>query len=175
MFGHRSWLAKALFVVALGAASSPALADPEAASSANFDKFVPGAAELEGRIIAPCCWTQTIDIHGSEISTTLRQEIRERLSKGESAESIETSLVERYGPKIRAVPPGSHLGSMSGVMALSLGAAGIGAVVLLRRWQRRSRKPAAASAKGGSAPPPAKGDPALDARLDAELAQLDRD
>ncbi len=171
-----SWLAKASLVIALGALSSSAGAEPHehGVSSANFDKYVPGASELEGRIIAPCCWTQTIDIHGSEIATALRQEIRARLAKGESAESIESSLVERYGAKIRAVPPGSHLGSIGGAVAFSLGLAGVGAIVLLRRWQRRSAKAARKDEKS-EAVAPTKADPSLDARLDAELAELDGD
>ncbi|HMJ15590.1 MAG TPA: hypothetical protein VK524_29440, partial [Polyangiaceae bacterium] len=47
--------------------------------------FVPGADRLEGRIRAPCCWNQTLDIHSSEIASALKREIRTRLRKGESA------------------------------------------------------------------------------------------
>jgi cytochrome c-type biogenesis protein CcmH len=136
----------------------------------DFALFVPGARELEGRIIAPCCWTQTIDIHGSEVSSALRTEIRSRLRKGESADSIERSMVDRYGARVLAVPPGSRLGGAGILLALALSAGGVGAVVLLRRWQRRSRREEPSEHKPESAGP----DP-LDARLDAELARLDRD
>jgi cytochrome c-type biogenesis protein CcmH len=145
--------------------------EPARDSSANFDAYVPGAAALEGRIIAPCCWTQTIDIHGSEISTELRQEIRSRLRAGESSEAIEQSLVERYGPKILAVPPGSRLGGAGAVLGLGLVSAGAFAVVLLKRWQRRS-KPTTPTDKAAK-PPATPADTALDARVDAELARLD--
>lgn len=149
-------------------------ADPEAKSTANFDAYVPGAAELEGRIIAPCCWTQTIDIHGSEIATELRQEIRRRLTAGESADAIERSLVERYGEKILATPPGSRLGSAGGLLALGLVGAGVSAVFLLKRWQRRSGESAPTKDKLAAAGAQT-GDAELDARLDAELARMDRD
>lgn len=155
------------------AVSAPAqtAAEHEPQANANFDKYVPGAAELEGRIIAPCCWTQTIDIHGSEISTELRQEIRQRLSAGESSEAIERSLVARYGPKILAVPPGSRLPSVGIGLGLVVIGAGIGALSLLKRWQRRS-EPAALGPKDEA---PSPGDAELDARLDAELSRLDRE
>lgn len=165
-------LAAALFLSTL-VVGLPALAGPEHdhdPASANFDQYVPGAAALEGRIIAPCCWTQTIDIHGSPISTELRQEIRRRLTAGESADAIEKSLVERFGPKVLAVPPGSRLGSAGILLGLGMLGAGVGAVVLLRRWQRRSAPlPLGATPAAAGAP----NDAELDARVDAELSRLD--
>lgn len=156
----------------LGAALPAAADEAEPPAPTHFDTYVKGAAELEGKIIAPCCWTQTIDIHGSPVSTELRQEIRTRLTAGESAESIEKSLVARYGPKVLAVPAGSRLGSAGGLLIAAMGAAGAGAVVLLRRWQRRSKPVESAPVKAGT---PRPADAALDARIDAELASLDRD
>lgn len=160
----------ATLLVCASASAEPSPA-PSAAQSVNFT-YVKGAAELEGKIIAPCCWTQTIDIHGSPVSTELRQEIRQRLTAGESAEAIEHSLVERYGPKILAIPVGSQLGSAGSFLGVAMGAAGVGAVVLLRRWQRRSKPTERKADKAEAAKP---SDAALDARIDAELASLDRD
>ena len=140
-------------------------------SSEPFDyEHVKGATELEGRIIAPCCWNQTIDIHGSELSTQLRREIRERLKKGESPEAIEASFVERYGQKVVAVKAGSRLGSTAVLLAMGMGAAGVFAFSLMRRWRDRSG-PTKPEKKGQTA----SSNAALDARVDAELAALDRD
>lgn len=156
---------------ALAAAADDPAHDHAAPDSVNFDRYVPGAAELEGRIIAPCCWTQTIDIHGSPASTELRQEIRQRLTAGETPDAIERSLVERYGPKILAVPPGSRLPSVGIGLGLVVIGAGIGAVTLLKRWQRRATLATADGPKlsGGA------DDAELDARVDAELSRLDRE
>jgi cytochrome c-type biogenesis protein CcmH len=148
----------ALFAVALAAAPSVAFAqnDPEAPPddpakyAEELQGYVPGASALEGRIMAPCCWTQTIDIHGSEIANDLRREIRKRLRGGESADTIQASLVDRYGERI-------------------LGA-GAGSFMMLKRWRRRSTGAPAAAVPAGAAP---KGEAALDARLDAELRALD--
>ncbi len=170
---YTATLAALLFVgtvTSAAPAQEPAAHEHEAPASANFDKYVPGAAELEGRIIAPCCWTQTIDIHGSPASTELRQEIRQRLTAGETPDAIERSLVQRYGPKILAVPPGSRLPSVGIGLGLVVLGAGIGALTLLKRWQRRT--PAVADG-----PKAAAGitDAELDARVDAELSRLDRE
>jgi cytochrome c-type biogenesis protein CcmH len=128
--------------------------------------YVPGASALEGRIMAPCCWQQTIDIHGSEIANDLRREIRKRLRAGESADAIQASLVARYGEKILAVPPGSPLKTLATLLALGMVGAGAGALLMLKRWRGRTLAPA-----GG--PTPGKADAQLDARLDDELRALD--
>lgn len=165
----------ALLAAALVALPGLALAqsDPEAPPedparyAPEFQGYVPGAAALEGRIMAPCCWVQTIDIHGSEIANELRVEIRKRLRAGESADAIQASLVQRYGERILAVPPGSPLKSVATLLALGLVGAGAGALVMLKRW--RGRTPAFA----GPQPKHAGNDGQLDARLDAELRALD--
>ncbi len=63
------------------------------------------AVELERRLIAPCCWRETLDVHSSPTATELRREIRTRLQAGESAVAIESTLVARYGSKLRANLP----------------------------------------------------------------------
>src|ERR1700710_967608 len=83
--------------------------DPANDYADDIQGNVPGASAIEGRLMAPCCWTQTIDIHDSEIALSMRHEIRRRLRNGESADAIQASFVERYGPKILAVQPNSQL------------------------------------------------------------------
>jgi cytochrome c-type biogenesis protein CcmH/NrfF len=62
---------------------------------------------LEGRLLAPCCNLQTLDVHASPLATELRREIHERIAAGESATRIEASLIQRYGSEMRAAPQGS--------------------------------------------------------------------
>jgi len=147
---------------------------PASEAGEDLDEYVEGASRLEGRIMAPCCWNQTIDIHGSEPSYELRREIRKRLKAGESADAIEASLVTRFGPKILAVPDSSPLGSLATVLSLAFGGVGVAGYFMLRRWSRagkvgdaqRSQKKS--EKDGGSS---AKAD-ALDARLDRELSEI---
>jgi cytochrome c-type biogenesis protein CcmH len=135
------------------------------------NEFVPGAAALEGKIIAPCCWNQTIDIHGSPASSALRREIRSRLKAGETPAAIEGSIVGRYGTKILAVQEGSRLGKTGVFLAIAMGAAGVGAIAMLRRWQRRSIERETDSTREGDKGAPSRD--AMDERLDAELSRLE--
>lgn len=134
---------------------------------------VEGASALEGRIRAPCCWTQTIDIHGSPVSNELRREIRKRLKGGESAETIEADIVKRYGEKILAVPPGNPLKDVGVLLSLGFGAAGVGAGFMLLRWRRRSQA-ARAEELDQEKKKPKKGSKRdrYDDEIDAELEKL---
>jgi cytochrome c-type biogenesis protein CcmH len=165
-----------LFVVfaALMALASPAWAgagDEHAeapAGDAELGGYVPGAAVLDGRLLAPCCWNQTLDIHGSPSANALRKEIRQRLKSGESVEAVEAAIVERYGEKIRAVPKGSPLQSFATVLALLFGVAGGLSVWMLLRWKRRRAELVQkSSGKKGDA----KRD-RFDDAIDAELERL---
>jgi cytochrome c-type biogenesis protein CcmH len=164
--------------LALAVLPATALADaqhPESAQPAqDLQEYVEGAKRLEGRIIAPCCWNQTIDIHGSEPSYALRREIRTRLKAGESSDAIEQSLIQRYGQKILAVQDKSPVVSVANTLGLAFLGAGLGAYFMLKRWSRAGADAAKKRASGkdagsGSAEP--KRD-ALDERLDQELADI---
>jgi cytochrome c-type biogenesis protein CcmH len=127
---------------------------------------VPGARALESRLIAPCCWTQTLDVHESEPAAALRREIDRRLRGGETAPQIEDALALRYGERIRAVPrgqdPRSEIPLAVGLVML----VGICALVLVaRRWRSASARPAVSA--------PDIDATQLDRALDAELTRLD--
>lgn len=124
------------------------------------------AHELETRLLAPCCWRQTLADHDSPLATALRAEIAEQVRAGVSPAAIEAGFVERYGPRILAlgtsgtdprwiIGAGAALAALAGAIAL---------VVIGRRRPRASTvAPAAATADEG-----AYGD-----RLDDELAYVD--
>jgi cytochrome c-type biogenesis protein CcmH len=163
--------ANAGLILAILLAASTSMAVPGATPHARADgtaelaDHVPGAHVLEGRILAPCCWNQTIDIHGSEISNELRREIRQRLAAGESVDAVQASIVTRYGERILAVPPGNPLKQVAVLLSVLFGAAGVGAIYMLRRWRKRAgaREPQAGTARRDE----------LDDRIDAELERLD--
>ncbi|MFO0549943.1 MAG: cytochrome c-type biogenesis protein CcmH [Polyangiaceae bacterium] len=136
----------------------------------NNSSALGDAQALESRLLAPCCWTQTLDIHESDSAQALREEIAQRLESGESSDAIEDDLASRYGDRIRAVPRGRDPRSWLAVfvgfaMLLSL----LGVAVLLRRWARRSRRVAQSTNKEAERNVP----DAYDARIDDELARLD--
>jgi len=162
------------------AASSPAVA-PENDFGDDIQGNVPGASAIEGRLMAPCCWTQTIDIHDSEIALSMRHEIRRRLRNGESADAIQASFVERYGPKIMAVQENSQLKNVFIGLSVAMGGAGVAAALMLGRWRKQSTPaPKPKSDSNGKADDAGKDqqDPPRDQwddKLDEELKELDRD
>lgn len=140
------------------------------AQTSDIVENVPGAERLEGRLLAPCCWAQTLDIHGSEIANSLRREIRSRLKAGEQPEAIEQSLVARYGERMRAVPdrvPLDMMGSLGWLGAVV--SAGLLAYVLWR-WRKRSVV-GQASSNGVSGEEQASVQ-ATDERLESELRRI---
>ncbi len=157
-------LALATLLLAVALSGHRAAAEPATPSETAR---APGEARLEARLIAPCCWTQTLDVHQSEISTSLRREIRTRLLAGEAPEAIEDDLAARYGERIRAVARGHEIGGpiplVVGVGALAAAAA---LIAMVRRWRR-------VAAVSLPAPLPGGRTDAYDAILDEELRALD--
>jgi cytochrome c-type biogenesis protein CcmH len=138
------------------------------AASAAAEPRIAGELAIESKLMAPCCWVQTLDVHESPLSTELRLEIREKLGRGVPAERIEADLVERYGERLWAIPPGHD--PRTPLMNVGFGALGLGLLGLFlvaRRWRRRGVVQVAAA--GGSE---SRRDE-LDSRLDEELRALE--
>jgi cytochrome c-type biogenesis protein CcmH len=142
---------------------------PSTEYAEELQGFVPGAERLEGRLLAPCCWNQTLDIHSSEVSNGLRREIRTRLRGGETPDVIETDIIRRYGTKILAVPPQSPLKTLAIALSGAMGLAGAGAAFMLVRWRRRSLQVSKSDAKKAAASAASTKRDELDDRLDQEL------
>ncbi len=156
-----------MLVCALIGIPARALAAP--AEPTDDGSFVQGEKTLESRLMAPCCWNQTLDVHESEVTRALRAEIRRRLRAGESAERIEADLVERYGPRIRAVPAGASLTGIAVWVSAGVVLSGLGAALLVVRWARRGKKDDAPKKQ----PAGEQGTrDAWDDRLDAEVDDL---
>jgi cytochrome c-type biogenesis protein CcmH len=150
-----------LFALCCGGWLIPAASRAEAGStSRRADR----ASEIEQRLFAPCCWTQTLDVHDSALSSELRLDIRARLTRGESARTIEDALAARFGERIRAVPRDGDARVLApmvvgALMALSL----LSLFAVIRRGQRRGQTGPL------SQPPTHSLDDGYDAALDREL------
>jgi cytochrome c-type biogenesis protein CcmH len=140
-----------------------------AIASAQAEPRVDGEVALEQRLVAPCCWVQTLDVHDSPVARDLRAEIHRRLAAGEPAPKIEADLVARYGDRIRAMPPGNPLAKTAAVVFGAVALAALLLVLLVRRWVKRDRTAEAADA-------PAKDAAARDEyddELDDQLRKMD--
>lgn len=138
------------------------------AAPARAEQRTPGELAIESKLLAPCCWVQTLDMHESPLASELRLEIRTKLTQHVPAARIEAALVARYGERLWAIPPG-HDPRMP-LVNIGFGGLGIalaGLCLLAWRWSRREPSPPAAV--GGRA---ARRD-ALDAQLDEALRRLE--
>lgn len=167
--------ALALIVSSVVALAAPgAVVDARAAGERPTSEQVERAAHaLEDRLVAPCCWRETLRSHASPVADQLRAEVRERLGNGEAPSAVEADLVRRYGPRIRAFSAGwdprRTIGVVGGV--LLVGALG-GVVWSMRRRRVRAGAPVSAPATPGSVEAPAERERLADV-LDDELARAD--
>lgn len=163
----RLFMAVAVLLGLAGPAVAAAPGKGQAAARTQAD--APSSAEatwLQGRLVAPCCWNQTLDIHDSELARDLRLEVRVRLAAGEAAGAIEDDFAARFGDRVRAVPRGKDPRTMVPIavgIGLLLSAAGI--VMLLRRWLATGEQELAQLA------PAPTGRDAYDDKLDEALAR----
>src|SRR5262249_30959527 len=147
---RRAALAVALLVL---------VAVPVAGASENH----PTLAELEGEIMCPVCDT-TLDQSSSPVARQIKVLISQRIAAGDSKQEIKDLLVAQYGTKILAAPPKKGFNLLAWLLPIALllgGAVVLG--VLAWRWSH-TREPG---------PPAAQLSPALERRVDEELARYD--
>lgn len=134
-----------------------------AVATATAAAAPPSAADLESQLVCPVCKT-TLDQSDAPIANRMKTYIRARIAAGDSEQQIKDALVARFGPGVLAKPPAGGFGLLAWL--LPLGALGVGAVavaVLVRSWSRRRSAPSSAEPL----------DPALERRVDEELARFD--
>ncbi len=142
------------------------------AASGPPDEVSARARALESRLRAPCCWIQTLDVHESELSTKLREEIEERLRRGETSVAIEDDFAARYGERVRAVPRGMNpMGRVPALLGIGIVTSFFGLLSLVRRWRRRAGDSLPISTAG--APTTTKTRDEYDDRIEDELSRLD--
>ena len=132
----------ALFFLVLTGFAHAALPDADLGASdrARFHR-------LCGKLIAPCCWTQSVEIHSSPAADQARVEVVALIRAGKSDREILDSFIRRYGARILAEPEGVKsvvLTTVPMVMSICSG-------VFLGWFLWRSRRHAAASLPHGAA------------------------
>jgi cytochrome c-type biogenesis protein CcmH len=123
----------------------------------------PSQSKLEGEVMCPVCGT-TLDQSESPAAQQIKRVISRRIAAGDSDCRIKDRLVAEYGDAILAAPRDQGFGLLAwwvplGGIVLAASAVGFGAW----RWSR-SR---------AAAPEPQTLDPALERRVDEELARFD--
>jgi cytochrome c-type biogenesis protein CcmH/NrfF len=112
----------------LGAGASPGL------QQARIEK-------LEATLLAPCCYTETVSRHRSEVAFQMKAEIARWVEEGKSDRQIIETYKQRYGAKVLIEPEGSWWWWMQATLWAAL-AAGLGFTVwLIRRMTRAANSP----------------------------------
>ena len=62
--------------------------------------------QVEERLLAPCCYTQSIAVHGSEIAGQMRAEVTEMVVHGRTENEIVEYYRGLYGDRVLVVPDG---------------------------------------------------------------------
>jgi cytochrome c-type biogenesis protein CcmH len=94
------------------------------------------AREIEDQLIAPCCWSQPVSQHDSEIAEQIRNEVSSMVAAGKSREEILDFYVARYGERILVTPRARGFNVLVYVLpwaALPLGAWIL--FLLLKKWR----------------------------------------
>ena len=151
---------------AAGAAGGHGASAGHPDTAADDGAFVQGEKSVEARVLAPCCWNQTLDVHESDLARELRREIRARLRAGETVDGIEASFVERYGERVRAAPADERVGALLGVGVLAMA---VVAGLVLRRSFASMGAGAGTGARVGAGPVVTTTRDEWDERLDEEL------
>jgi cytochrome c-type biogenesis protein CcmH len=133
--------------------------------SARADTAI-GPKGLEARLLAPCCYGGTLDVHDSELAHDLRKEIEDRMARGESAGAIEADFVARFGSRVRALPTE---GALTTSFVVAFAAILVAAVLLFWRIRARAARAPVSSVDASIS----SGRDALDDELDEELADHD--
>ncbi len=123
----------------------------------------PTLNELEGEVMCPICNT-TLDQSSSPAARQIEAFISRRVAAGDTKSEIKDRLVAEYGPQILAAPPKKGFDLLAWLLPIGGALAGAAILgVLAWRWSR-VREPAPGA--GGL-------DPALERRVDEELARFD--
>ncbi|MCS6924548.1 MAG: cytochrome c-type biogenesis protein CcmH [Candidatus Binatia bacterium] len=95
------------------------------------------AKRIEARLVAPCCFAQTVANHYSDVAQHIRTEIRRRLAEGGSETQILADYVRVYGERILAEPLTQGFNLMAYWVPPLAFVAGLGGVLLLlSRWRK---------------------------------------
>lgn len=98
----------------------------------------PSAREraLQQRLVAACCWSESIDVHRSQTSLDMRVELHRLIEQGKSDREILDWFKSQYGARVLIEPEGatSILAYAFPLLGLLIGLYFV--FRILRRWAR---------------------------------------
>jgi cytochrome c-type biogenesis protein CcmH len=101
---------------------------------------------LQEKLIAPCCWSESVAMHRSEVAAEMRAEIARMVNEGRSDREIPDFYKAKYGTRILMEPEG-QLRLWAYTIPIVASVLGLGLVVWIIR---RMVKPQPESSPGGA-------------------------
>jgi cytochrome c-type biogenesis protein CcmH len=124
------------------------------------------AREIFETVLSPYCPGRTISNCPSPQADELRANIKQQLASGETPADIKEELYAVFGEELRTVPRAQGIGLLAWIVP-GLGFLFGGLAIVT--WMRRTR----IHQDGAAVSTPLKLDPDADARLQAEMAELE--
>jgi cytochrome c-type biogenesis protein CcmH len=103
---------------------------------------------LTNRLLAPCCWRESVSVHKSPVADDLRQRITTEVAEGRSDEAILNSLIREYGKRILREPEGAQQHWLYWIPVVAV----VLAALALARFLRRSTASQPLAAAAGPMP-----------------------
>jgi cytochrome c-type biogenesis protein CcmH len=130
------------------------------------DELNRSAREIFETVLSPYCPGRTISNCPSPQADELRANIRQQLATGETPDEVKEELYSVFGDEMRTIPRARGFGLLAWAVPAIAFLLGGWAILV---WVRRTRAPQAATDN----PELAQLDPEVDARIAAEMAELE--
>lgn len=96
---------------------------------------------LQNKLVAVCCWNESIAFHRSDTALQMRLEVRQLIDQGRTDEEILAWFKQKYTGRVLIEPEGSK-SLVAYTLPVAVSLAGLGIVVLLlRRWSHARVEP----------------------------------
>lgn len=104
------------------------------------------ARRIQERILAPCCYSETVAHHRSDVALEIKREIEKMVDENKTDTEIIAVFTARYGQRILTEPEGR-----SGLLLklIPLGAMAVGVLLTALLIRRMRRRPAPAGGAPG--------------------------
>lgn len=97
---------------------------------------------LQEKLVATCCWNESIAFHRSETAAEMRAELKGLLDAGLTDDQILARFKEKYTARVLIEPQGGASVLIYMVPAALVILAGFGLAWLIRHWVRSASTPA---------------------------------
>lgn len=93
---------------------------------------------LEDSLLAPCCYSEPVSKHRSEVAQNMKKEIAGWVAEGKSDREILDTYKRLYGPRVLIEPEGVLRWWVYTVPALAVVMGLVLTISLLRKWRSRA-------------------------------------